>query len=455
MSLRAGVSRICITPPLGILLGGTFTRPEAESVHDDLWAKCLFLQNDDVRLALLTCDLLGLRYEMIDKVLRNLSARLGLKRAELVVNCSHNHSGPDTASVIHGPIEHPYMDELASKLSQVVRDAVSDLQPAKVGYSMGRLEGACANRRIRVKGGEVRMNWEDIPDEDIVGFGPTDPDLGLLRVDDASGRPLAAVVHYTCHAAVVSPEPRQISADYPGYTCRMIERLSEDGVTAMFVNGAFGDVNHILKPVQYDAMARGTAANRPFEEAERVGQLVAAEALRLLPDVKTADARIGSVAESVRMGLRKPPVTDLQEAQHIVRREKARLEEAEQNGDEPEVSRALIELTYAEHWVGILERGLKQAEMRLGAVHIGDLGISCIPGEPFVEIGFDIKKESPFNTTWVLGNTNGYTGYLPTEESFAQGGYEVRTCGWSSWRQDADKVVVKESLDLLNQLKGG
>ena len=64
-----------------------------------------------------------------------------------------------------------------------------------------------------------------------------------------------------------------------------------------------------------------------------------------------------------------------------------------------------------------------------------------------------IKRNSPFPAAWVLGNTNGYTGYMPTRESFAQGGYEVRTCGWSKWQEDADGIVVKESLDLLNQLK--
>ncbi len=453
MSLKAGISRICITPPVGILMGGAFTRPKAQYVHDDLWARCLFLENDGKRLALLTCDLVGLRYEMIDTVLADLKAGLGLKAEELIVSCTHNHSGPDTASIIHGPVRVPYMDELASKLSRVAQDAASNVRPATVGHAVGRLDGVCANRRIRVKDGKVRMNWEAVPEEDIVERGPIDADLGVLRVDGTSRVPLAAVVHFACHAAVVSPAPRQISADYPGYACRMIERLWGSGTTAMFVNGAFGNVNHILQPTSYNAMACGTAADRPFEEAERVGQSVAAEALRLLPDIKTADASIRSVAKSLSLGLRRPPIANLEEAKAVVRREKARVEQASARGDDTEASQAHIDLTYAEHWVRMLEQDTWEAEMRLSAVHIGDLGISCISGEPFVEIGFDIKKGSPFDTTWVLGNTNGYTGYLPTEESFVQGGYEVRTCGWSKWREDADKIVVQHSIRLLDELK--
>jgi len=221
----------------------------------------------------------------------------------------------------------------------------------------------------------------------------------------------------------------------------------------MFVNGAFGNINHILQPTEYDAMMYGTASRRPFEEVERVGQAVASEALRLLPNIRATDVKIAAAGKAFPLRLRKPPVASLEEAKGNVLREKARLDQAKARGDHAEVSRAHIDLVYARHAVKMLKSGKTEAEMRLSAFHIGDLGVSCIPGEPFCEIGLAIKRNSPFPAAWVLGNTNGYTGYMPTRESFAQGGYEVRTCGWSKWQEDADGVVVKESLDLLNQLK--
>jgi len=450
MSLRAGVCKVCITPPLGILLGGDFVRPPADSVHDDLWARCLFLENDGARLALVTCDLVGMRYSTYDRALEILRSRLGLRADEFVLNCTHSHSGPDVPAIIETELDHPYINDLPRLIADAVIGAADALQPARAGVATGSLTGVCVNRRIRVRGGRVVMNWRPVPEEEIVGYGPIDPDLGVLRIDDAEGKPIAGVVHYTCHAAVVSPFPRQISADFPGYTCRMVERLWGDGAMAMFVNGAFGDINHILDPGQYTATNPGATA-RPFEEAERVGQLVAAKALELLPNVETRDVPIGTAAATFTLNLRKPWVTDMAQARENLRALKDRV------GPEPVLGSAdprwdtYVEMVYAEHAVRMLE-GPDQDEMRLGAFRIGDLGVAYIPCETFVETGFAIKNASPFATTWVTGITPAYTGYLPTEESFPQGAYEVRPCCWSKWAENTDKIVVRESSELLRKL---
>jgi RNA polymerase-binding transcription factor DksA len=291
-----------------------------------------------------------------------------------------------------------------------------------------------------------------IPEDEIEGHGPIDPYLGVIRIDSAAGSPIAAVMHYTCHAAVVSPAPKQYSSDYPGLACRMVERLFGYGITAMFVNGAFGNINHIMKPTQFNAMAFGTAAERPFEEAERVGQSVAAKALELLPKIETRDVEVGSLAKSLTVALRRPPASSLQEAEAEIKRQQQKLEEAQKRGDEDEAAEAQISRTYAVHWANYYRNEITEVELRLAAIKIGNLGISCISGEPFVEIGFNIKGQSPFKDSWVLGNTCGYSGYLPTEESFQEGGYEVRTCGWSKWKTDADKAVISESVKLLGEL---
>lgn len=453
MSLKAGVSRVCITPPFDIPLGGTFVRPFPQSVHDDLWARCLFLENDGTRIAIVTADLLGLRYDLIDKVAARLKKSIGLRADELVLHCTHCHSGPDVTAIIHEPLDHPYMDDLAKDLAQMVREAASNLRPAKAGWAVGRLEGICTNRRIRVADGKVRMNWEAVPEEEIVGRGPIDPDLGVLRVDDADGKPLAALIHYTCHPAIISPAPEQISADYPGIVSRMVERLWGEGTTALFVNGAFGNINHIMRPSESDAMTAGVTVGRPFEEAERVGQPIAHHALQLLHGVRTADQSLGLTSKRFPTANRRPPVENAVEAKVALVKEQMRFDNAMARGDERAMTELRINMTYMEHWGRMWESMPEESEMRLSAFRIGDLGVACIPGEPFVEIGFAIKQASPLEPTWVLGNTNGYTGYMPTEESFPQGGYEVRTCCWSHWREDTDGIVAETSVELLERLR--
>lgn len=449
--MKAGAAKTCITPPLGIPLGGEFLRPEAQYVHDHLWARCLFLEGRDSRIAFLTCDLAGLRQDFFDAVLGILRERLGLQEHELFINCTHTHSGPDVAGIMHGKLDHPYMEELPSLVAHAVLSAADCLGPARVGFGVSGVEGICMNRRVRMKGGGVRMNWEPIANDEIAGYGPIDPTLGVLRVDDASGKPIAALVHYTCHAAIVSPFPRQISADYPGLVCRTVERFWGDGAMAFFVNGAFGNINHIMCPGEYAARNKKAIA-LPFEEVERVGLPIAAKAIELLPTIATGDAPIGSASKLLNVDLRKPPYVDIDEALSARAGQQSRLDAAKERGDEDEAWSALIDLTYANHAVVLLESGEKDAPMRLSALRIGDLAIACVPAEIFVETGKAIRKQSPFSATWVSAITSGYTGYLPTEESFAEGGYEVRTCGWSKWARDADKVVIEESAGLLERL---
>lgn len=449
MSLKAGAAKVCITPPLGIPLGGDFVRPEATFVHDHLWARCLYLENGSSRLALVSCDLLGLRQDVFDKVLELLRTPLGLMPHELILNCTHTHSGPDTPAIIHGPFDHPYMAELPSLIVQAVLDAASNVRPAKAGSAMSELTGVCTNRRIRVKGGEVRMNWEKILPEEIEGYGPIDPALGVLRIDSEDGERIASVVHYTCHAAIVSPFPQQISADYPGLVCRTVDRFW-GGIT-MFFNGAFGDINHIMVPGEYAALNKDAKA-LPFEEVERVGQPIAAKALEMLPNIKVADVSIDSAAKTLTIAVRQPPYKSSAEAEAEIRKQEARLESARRNDDHDEAWSALVDLTYARHAIQMLQSDETEGEMRLGAFRIGDLGVACIPAETFVEIGFAIKNRSPFSKAWVTGITSAYTGYLPTEEAFDQGGYEVRTCGWSKWSKDADKAVADGAVELLQEL---
>ena len=94
--------------------------------------------------------------------------------------------------------------------------------------------------------------------------------------------------------------------------------------------------------------------------------------------------------------------------------------------------------------------------MLLQALRIGELSISAIQAEPFVETGMAIRDRSPFAHSIVLGYTNGCLGYLPTAEAYPEGGYEVReSCVYYDtlmFSPDAEGIVVAKSIDLLNRL---
>jgi hypothetical protein len=88
----------------------------------------------------------------------------------------------------------------------------------------------------------------------------------------------------------------------------------------------------------------------------------------------------------------------------------------------------------------------------LQAFRIGDLGVAAIPFEVFTQTGLNIKKKSPFKSTFTIELANGSYGYLPTPEQHKLGGYET----WLSTNTvetDASEKIVAELMSLFSTLK--
>jgi neutral ceramidase len=81
---------------------------------------------------------------------------------------------------------------------------------------------------------------------------------------------------------------------------------------------------------------------------------------------------------------------------------------------------------------------------------VGDVALVGLDVEASVEIGLAIKKASPFGTTFVITNCNGWAGYLPTARQHEEGGYEVARSGFGP---GAATALVKEISSLLTRLR--
>ncbi len=96
-----------------------------------------------------------------------------------------------------------------------------------------------------------------------------------------------------------------------------------------------------------------------------------------------------------------------------------------------------------------LFHGKTHLNLRLQAIGIGDIALVSIQGEPFAEIGFEIKKRSPFPHTLFSGYSNGAFGYLPIRAAYEEGGYEVET---SPFSPDAAEILIEQALQVLDAL---
>ena len=92
----------------------------------------------------------------------------------------------------------------------------------------------------------------------------------------------------------------------------------------------------------------------------------------------------------------------------------------------------------------------REYDMDISAFSFGDVAGILVPYEMFDTSGMVIKENSPFAKTIIAGYSYpGYQGYVPTEDAWTRGGYEVETSNYGPG--NAEKLV-DAYLGMLNEL---
>ena len=121
--LSAGVARRIISPPKGIFLIGYGDRSKGNiGVHDDLTATALVLDSRGVRVAIVALDILTINEFIVDRI------RARLAPTEVIICCSHTHSGPIAYAGEKSPRKNlDYINALVEKIVEAVEEDVAGL----------------------------------------------------------------------------------------------------------------------------------------------------------------------------------------------------------------------------------------------------------------------------------------------------------------------------------------
>jgi hypothetical protein len=93
--------------------------------------------------------------------------------------------------------------------------------------------------------------------------------------------------------------------------------------------------------------------------------------------------------------------------------------------------------------------GSDSISIEIQGIKIGDFVLITCPGEMFAEIGLNIKEKSPYEFTFVSGNSNGNNYYLPTADAFKGWAYEDFYCFVApEWQ----KIFEKKALEIIKRL---
>jgi hypothetical protein len=182
----------------------------------------------------------------------------------------------------------------------------------------------------------------------------------------------------------------------------------------LFANGAEGNINHLnyKEPDQW----------RDFRETERIGRKLGEYAAGCIESSEPVEGKLNYVTERVSFPFRAITEDEKKWADMVIERDKDKVED---------MFDGIPDKTYANMIKGMLVRPDKEFTTVLQGLSIGSYAFFTFPGEVYVEYGLAVKELSPYENTMIIGLANSQSGYIPKEEAFSEGGYEVRTA-WSS-----------------------
>lgn len=390
-NLSVGAAKIDITPPLGCDMAGYAGRDRgSETINDPLYAKALVFDNGDIQAAIITTDLIGVEATFVDHIRQIIETATGIPAGNAMISCSHTHFGPEVrasrATSPNNPKNRVYADMLVQQLMTVTQLAQQRLQPARVGVGAGIADRVSYNRHTIRPDGSAQTSYR-LPDANSdLTFGPYDSTVRVLRVDSAAGEFAASLIHFACHPVTTTDRMYTISADYPGYAMEMVEQA--EGGTCLFGLGCAGNIVPIQREGRYPRM---------------IGRTVGGETIKVLQWIETS-------------------------------------------------AEAKIQIAHQKHSLELKEviDGKTTEEIDLQCIAVGSIYFIGLPGEIFVEIGFDIVNRAGRENLFVMSMTNGSIGYIPVEIAYKQGGYESNS---SRFRPGCGEQITDAAVELLNQIE--
>ena len=390
-NLSAGAARIDITPPLGCDMAEYAGRDRgSETINDPLHAKALVFDNGDTQAAIITTDLIGVEATFVDHLRQIIETATGIPAGNVMISCSHTHFGPEVrasrAASPNNPKNRVYADMLVQQLTTVTQLAQQRLQSARVGVGAGIADRVSYNRHTIRPDGSAQTSYRLPKPNSDLTFGPYDSTVRVLRVDSAAGEFAASLIHFACHPVTTTDRMYTISADYPGYAMEMVEQA--EGGTCLFGLGCAGNIVPIQREGRYPRM---------------IGRTVGGEAIKVLQWIETS-------------------------------------------------AEAKIQIVHQKHSLELKEviDGKTTEEIDLQCIAVGSIYFIGLPGEIFVEIGFDIVNRAGRENLFVMSMTNGSIGYIPVEIAYKQGGYESNS---SRFRPGCGEQITDAAVELLNQIE--
>lgn len=443
---QAGISRTSLDPFWGVELAGWGYYIERRwlRVHDHLHATALCVDDGERQAVVVALDLMVIDEPFARRTRERVTEATGLSPESILLTCSHSHNAPAAGGLLGVGACDPFYEDWASRQAATAAVlACRQREPAFAHVGHHDVHGLTFNRTRR--------------------DGQVDPRLTALRVDRAGGSPMAIVVGFGAHPTVsTESRPWDVSRDVPGEVCDGLEAVFP-GATAMYVQGACGDVNFLRDfnvPERSHEPAREliAAARRALERAERMPDPIVAFASETasLPTRRWTLEEIERDRTEAERRLAEDDVSHWRETigramtnrpDDMVRRH---------GGDERKAVRAMCRFHI--EWTDRMMRDLATRPETLAtevqAIRIG--GLTCVANasEFFSPFALEVRQRAAAELMFAC-YSNGRIGYLPDEhdiEAKSYAGYQSpKYCNQFPFTPESGPAMIDAMLEVVNR----
>jgi hypothetical protein len=386
---KAGVAVRVVTPdPLLPVISGIGPSHAVHSKKGDLTVRALVFEEGPTRVAIVSSDFLGFPAVLGNRVRAEVK---GIPGSNILIGATHTHSAPDCYGFPDsngGTSSDPkYLGTVCARMVEAINEAVEKLQPVRLKIATGPAKG------------KIAFNYYA---EQLY-----DPRCSVIQAIDAGGQPFATLVNYAIHPEVLGNGVGLCSPDLVGPLYD--ELTAKGGGTGIFMNGAQGGM------VTADNRTDKGRDARTWEECQRIGGLLADEALRIVQDAPIQAApRLYCAARPLTL-----PVDSMG-------------------------MRALMK-----QLPGFDPGSTDKVTTQVNLINVGNAQILTIPGEALPNIGYYLKRKMRGENNLLFGLTNDAFGYILTREdfdSFERYAYVTRT----SLGERTGTILVDEDLKFVN-----
>ncbi len=422
-TFSAGFGREKMNPSLPIKLGNGKV---GESIADDLYATCVAVWDGEKAALFFHMDMKEMPQSIFDSATKRLAEKFDIPAENVIMTATHTHIAPHTTSDEAPNIR--WRTTLYNAVVTAAEQALRDLAPTEVYVGKGDTTGFAFVRRYKMADGSYQMSPGK--NSDIVeSEGTPDPELRTIHFERKDKKDII-MANWQSHYC---GDAYGVTSDFVHYMRKDVEKDMD--MHFAYFNGGSANIN-----------TKNSLGDSPYASMSKLGPALAkviAEAVE--NEEKAETGKIAINQKDLEGQVRLDTEERKQQAQEWARASgKEKDEILKKYGFDSQYEAIAVNAR-----ADIVD-GKATNLIPVSAISFGDVAITANPFEMFDTSCKEIRDASPYKMTFTCSYSNAHQSYMPPDEIFPHGGYEVYV---SRFVAGTAEMAVNEIVSMLQENK--